>query len=241
MDIPLPPDDLMIAIAGHANRADFDRSRRSGPEQLLQDLTAAGVDTTRLKDVLDFGCGCGRFLAGWLIRSTAFRLHGCDYNPRLVEWCKENLPGVDIQKNALRKPLPYVDRSFDLVYLLSVFTHLDLMEQERLMREFRRVLKPCGYLYLTFHGDHFHDQIFRENPEAETTLQRDGFAIGGSEREGENDCWTLHTVEKLERICRGFTLLKHFKSSERGPTDVAAWQDSVVFQLRGRFPFSLFR
>jgi SAM-dependent methyltransferase len=232
VQVPLPPDELMIAVSGHARHADFERSRLAGPEQLLADLLAAGVDLSRIKDALDFGCGCGRFLAGWLIRGIGFRAHGCDYNPLLVQWCNENLPGIEVKENALGEPLPYASNSFDLVYLLSVFTHLDLPEQKRLAGEFRRLLKPGGYLYVTFHGEHFHPRMFREDPTAEAALRTDGFAIGGREREGENDCWTLHTLDRLAEICSGFTLLKHFKSIERGPTDIAAWQDSAVFRKR---------
>lgn len=232
VQVPLPPDELMVAVAGHARHADFERSRLAGPGQLLNDLTAAGIEISAIKDALDFGCGCGRFLAGWLIRGASFRPHGCDYNPLLVRWCNENLPGVEVKQNSLGEPLPFETDSFNLVYLLSVFTHLDVPEQKRLVGEFRRVLRPGGCLYLTFHGEHFHPTIFEANPHAEAALRRDGFAIGASERQGQNDCWTLHTIAKLAAICDGFTLLKHVKSSERGPTDIAAWQDSAIFRLQ---------
>lgn len=231
LQIPLPPDDLMIAVSGHARHEDFGRSRLSGPAQLQLDFTAAGIDVSALRDVLDFGCGCGRVLAGWAMRGHDFALQGCDYNHLFVEWCNENIPGVRVQKNEIFQPIPYPAASFDLIYLLSVFTHLDLPEERQLVSEFRRVLRPGGYLYVTFHGEHFYPQMLGENPEAEANFQREGFLIGGKDREGENDCWTLHTIEKLMEVCAGFRLLKHFRSTERGPTDVAAWQDSAVFQL----------
>ncbi len=53
-------------------------------------------------------------------------VHGCDYNPELVEWCASNLCSLRGDfRNELAPPLPYVSGSFDLIYALSVFTHLD--------------------------------------------------------------------------------------------------------------------
>jgi SAM-dependent methyltransferase len=229
-DIELPSEALMIAVAGHGDKAEFDRSRRAGAEQLQDDLATAGIDVSLLRDVLDFGCGCGRLLAGWAINGHAFRLHGCDYNPRLVDWCNVHIPGVTAKKNKIGAPIPYDDESLDLIYLLSVFTHLTLAEQQRLIGEFHRALRPGGYVYVTFHGEYFYPAIFAQLANGESEFRRNGFLINHAHREGTNICWTLHTLENLIRLHRGFIPLKHFTSIARGPTDVASWQDSLILQ-----------
>jgi SAM-dependent methyltransferase len=230
-EIPLPPDDLMIAVSNHANHEDFARSRRNGPAQMLADLSAAEIDCTRVVDALDFGCGCGRFLAGWVMRGSPIRLRGCDYNPALVEWCSEHIPGVDVKVNRLGEEIPFETESFDFVYLLSVFTHLTVAEQKRLVGEFRRILRPGGYVYVTFHGEHFYPTVLPRIDDGEGVFRRDGFLIQYENLEGQNDCWTLHSPEYLSALFRGFVPLKHFRSVERGPTDIAAWQDSMIFRL----------
>jgi SAM-dependent methyltransferase len=231
MEIPLPPDELMIAVANHANHADFARSRINGPAQMLADLRDAGIDPSKLVDVLDFGCGCGRFLAGWVMRGARMQLRGCDYNPALVQWCNEYIPGVDARVNTLGEKIPFPDSSFDLIYLLSVFTHLTVAEQERLVAEFRRILRPGGYVYVTFHGDYFHPTMFPRVEGAEEIFRGEGFLIAHQDMEGQNDCWTLHSPQYLSALFRGFIPLKHFRSLDRGPTDIAAWQDSLIFQV----------
>ena len=231
-EIPLPPDGLMIAVAGHANHTDFARSRIKGPEQMLKDLADAGVDSNQLVDVLDLGCGCGRFLAGWVMSGSKMRLHGCDYNPDLVDWCNRHIPGVNVRVNHLGQELPFENDSFDLVYLLSVFTHLSIGEQRRIVSELQRILRPGGYVYITFHGEYFYPTMFPQIERGEIIFQRDGFLIQNQNLEGRNDCWTLHSPEHLSGLFGEFVPLKHFRSLERGPTDIAAWQDSIIFQAR---------
>ena len=72
--------------------------------------------------ILDFGCGCGRVVRWW--RDLPAEIHGSDFNPTLVRWCRENLPFGVFEVNRPEPPLPYPDDSFDLVYALSVLTHL---------------------------------------------------------------------------------------------------------------------
>lgn len=228
--VPLPPSELMVAVAGHSDDAQFAESRISGPRQMMRDLRAAGVDPDDVRDVLDFGCGCGRLLAGWVMDSSPWHLSGCDYNSALVEWCNDNIPGVLVRENELGEILPFDTDSFDLVYLLSVFTHLTMPEQERLVSEFRRIVRPGGYIYVTFHGEHFYPRMFAQAEGGERRFRETGFLVGWDTVEGTNDCWTLHSPEALTRLFKGFKPLKHFKSTERGPTHVASWQDSMVFQ-----------
>jgi ubiquinone/menaquinone biosynthesis C-methylase UbiE len=45
--------------------------------------------------------------------------------------------------------------SFDLVYAISVFTHLDERMQFAWLGELQRVTKPTGYVLLTVHGKHY--------------------------------------------------------------------------------------
>jgi SAM-dependent methyltransferase len=231
-EIPLPPDALMIAVSGHANHADFARSRINGPPQMLKDLAEAGLDSAKLVDVLDFGCGCGRFLAGWVMNGSKMRLQGCDYNPELVDWCNRHIPGVNVRINRLGQDLPFENDSFDFVYLISVFTHLTVGGQRLLVSEFQRILRPGGYIYITFHGEYFYLTMFPQIERGEAIFRRDGFLIHNQDLEGGNDCWTLHSPEHLSALFTGFVPLKHFRSLERGPTDVGAWQDSMIFQAR---------
>ena len=79
--------------------------------------------------------------------------YGSDYNAEYVEWCSKNIPDVTFKKNELDPPLPFNDRQFDLVYGISIFTHLSEQKHWEWFTEPMRVLKPGGILFITTHGD----------------------------------------------------------------------------------------
>lgn len=101
--------------------------------------------------VLDFGCGCGR-LARFLTPLHAWHVHGCDINPQLVDWCAHNLNDMEPLRNGIAPPLPITESTFDLVYSMSVFTHLDDEAAQNWFSELMRVLKRGGLLIVTTHG-----------------------------------------------------------------------------------------
>jgi SAM-dependent methyltransferase len=104
--------------------------------------------------MLDWGCGCGRVLRHWSqLPGTA--VHGCDINPKMVQWCSANLPFADVTVNQLAPPLPYPESAFDLVYGFSVMTHLPEDLQHQWMAECGRVLKPNGYLLISTLGEYY--------------------------------------------------------------------------------------
>jgi ubiquinone/menaquinone biosynthesis C-methylase UbiE len=49
--------------------------------------------------------------------------------------------------------LPFSDKSVDLLYGISVMTHLTEYNQHRWLREIRRVIKPGGCVILTSNGE----------------------------------------------------------------------------------------
>jgi SAM-dependent methyltransferase len=101
--------------------------------------------------VLDFGCGCGR-MTRYLNLIEGVEGHGLDVNPDLVAWCQQNLDRVHTVLDSERPPMPLPDQSFDLVYSLSIFTHLTEDRSRQWMQDIARVMVPGGVLILTIHG-----------------------------------------------------------------------------------------
>jgi len=100
--------------------------------------------------ILDWGCGCGR-IARYAARIPAVTLTGCDIDADNVAWCAEHLAG-SFEASSLMPPLPFADGSFDLIYGVSVFTHLREPLQDAWLAELERVAAPGGVLLMTVHG-----------------------------------------------------------------------------------------
>jgi SAM-dependent methyltransferase len=102
------------------------------------------------KSVLDFGCGAGRTLRHFLDEAKRAEFHGCDIDGPSVAWLTDHFsPPLHVFQSGELPPLPQPDGFFDLVYALSVFTHLTDHWADWLL-ELHRVLKPDGLLFVTF-------------------------------------------------------------------------------------------
>ena len=150
--LPLPPAQLMFLVQGTTNVREFLTDGRGTALGVLDVLQDSGIDIDSSKRVLDFGCGCGRVIRH-LYAMTGARFYGSDYNPQLIDWCKRNLRFAQFEVNGVSPPLAYEKEQFDLVYALSVFTHLPENLQLAWMSELSRVLRPGGHLLMTTHGE----------------------------------------------------------------------------------------
>jgi SAM-dependent methyltransferase len=149
--LPIPPPALRVLVAGSPDVDSFLQIGQSMFQAVRGALEQNGVQITHLTSVLEFGCGCGRVLRHWHAVPGP-EVHGVDYNARLIAWCHANLPFACFSTNSLNPPLPHEDGRFDLVYAISVFTHLSADLQLSWMRELRRVIRPGGHLIITTHG-----------------------------------------------------------------------------------------
>jgi SAM-dependent methyltransferase len=186
--LPVPPPELITQVAGPTAVDEFLAGGARAADDIRGILERNGVAMRDLGAILDFGCGCGRVLRQWAGLSGP-DLHGTDYNPALVEWCSANLPFARLAVNGLEPPLPYPDGRFDLVYAMSVFTHLTEAQHHAWMAELRRVLRPGGHLVFTTHGD-AHLGFCTEDELA--AYRRGELVVLNPDMAGRNACGALH-------------------------------------------------
>ena len=102
--------------------------------------------------MLDFGCGPGKVLRHFRDEARGAQFEGCDIHAPSVEWVERNLnPPVGAFVNEESPPLPRADGSYDLVWAMSVFTHLT-DESLAWLLELHRVLDEDGLLIATILG-----------------------------------------------------------------------------------------
>jgi SAM-dependent methyltransferase len=214
---PLPARRLMVRVAGTADSDWFLRSGRAAYDAIAANVPLAEIDT-----VLDFGCGCGRVLRYW--EGHPGTATGSDRDAGAVEWCRSHLPFARADRNGLAPPLAYDDDSFDLVYALSVFTHLTDELQTAWRDELRRVLRPGGRLLFTTHGRSYLPRLETEEREQ---FERGELVVRWGELPGSNLCSAYHPETYLrETFARGFDVVRIEPEGARGnPT-----QDLIVLR-----------
>ncbi len=156
-DVILPPDYLMY----ESFQLDYSRYFINGKKttEWLIDLVKPFHNLNQA-DVLDWGCGPGRLIRHLPeLLKDAGSFTGTDYNEKTIQWCQDNLKGIDFAKNDLMPPLPFPEESFDLIYAISIFTHLSETAHEAWLQELLRVVKPKGIVFLTLHGEAFQDKL----------------------------------------------------------------------------------
>ena len=162
--LPVPGVWARLLVSGSADIPGFLEMGRRGFDCIRETLETNGTSIESLKDVLDFGCGCGRVIRYWNGFADT-RIWGTDINEYLVEACRRCVPFASISHNSMAAKLNYANQSFDLIYAFSVFTHLDIKAQKAWREEFRRILRPRGILLLTVHGNAFKGRLTGEELE----------------------------------------------------------------------------
>jgi len=211
--VPIPPALLMATVAGHADWRGFLRSGEEAIAVFSAAVDRNGGDFAGAERVLDFGCGCGR-LARHAPQYTRADFFGVDYNSDLLDWCDHNLPGT-FALNKLRPPLSFPDSHVDIMYLLSVFTHLRIPTQIEWLKEYQRILKPGGFCLVTFHDE---DHVNLPITDIDTDiLDRDGFAYHNNAAEGSNLISTFQTKAQLTELVEPYFDLCEIIPSTHNP------------------------
>ena len=141
---------------------------------LVSALQMAGRPISSFRRILDFGCGSGR-VTHWLRHlAGSADLTGADINPDAIAWCKENLAfGANFLCTGNTPPLPLANGGADLIYGVSVLTHLDEDFQFEWLEELHRVTAPDGLVVLTIHTDYKAAQALP--PQEHASYRKQGF------------------------------------------------------------------
>ncbi|HOM36580.1 MAG TPA: class I SAM-dependent methyltransferase [Bacteroidales bacterium] len=154
--VPMPPAYFIY----ETYRLNYNGYYFGGKEtaQELAKTFSKYVDTSNCR-ILDWGCGPGRIVRHLPEILPASEVYGSDYNKAYIEWCSSNLKNVKFITNELAPPIDFQDSFFDVIYGISIFTHLSKEMHYAWATELLRILKPGGILYLTMHGEVFRTKL----------------------------------------------------------------------------------
>jgi ubiquinone/menaquinone biosynthesis C-methylase UbiE len=216
---------LRYRVNGTLDEATYLHFGRYIASQLVQCLSAHGVALDNAT-LLDFACGPGRVATEVKALVPSCRLHGSDIDRDAIGWAQEHLRHVgNFAVNDPTPPTRYPGAFFDVVYSVSLFTHLDERSQEGWLEELARILKPGGVLIVTTHGKF----ALESCTDAELDeLGRRGivYRVGRKGRfklDGLPDFYqtTFHTREYVSRAwSRHFDVVDHIEGGLGGHQDL---------------------
>jgi SAM-dependent methyltransferase len=216
-----------------------------GGQAAARELEAAlGEPFSAYRDILDFGCGSARVLPHVAAMSGGARCAGCDVDAEAIAWAQEHHADLVFAVSGDEPPLPFGAAGFDLVYSISVLSHLDELGQDRWLGELRRVLRPGGQALLSVHGRSAFEQ-FRRREVRTAWCPPEAFARGPLGEDElmfvpyRRDVW--NRVD-LPGVARSYGLTFHgegyvrdhwgrwFEVEKIVPRALTGWQDAVVLR-----------
>jgi SAM-dependent methyltransferase len=153
--LPLPTPELAARIGGTYD--DYDAIARH-QRQLVMSLLPSEWSFEG-KSVLDFGCGTGRTLSAFAKEAEQAEFFGCDIHAPSIAWATSKLsPPFTFFVCQETPPLAQPDERFDLVYAMSVFTHIT-DQWSQWLAELHRVMRPSGIAVISALGPAMANQI----------------------------------------------------------------------------------
>ena len=114
-------------------------------------LALLAADREEPSSVLDFACGHGRVLRTLKAAFPDTRLTACDIDRDGVDFCARTFGAVPAYSSADPAEVRLEDR-FDLIWVGSMFTHLDAARWTGFLQLFDSLLAPGGVLVFTTGG-----------------------------------------------------------------------------------------
>ncbi len=150
--VPVPPAKLRHRVHGSIDIKGYLAVGKESWKNISDILKKNGLIVTQFKSVLDFGCGPGRVVQN-ICTSDHEKIIGVDIDIEAINWCSRKLGDCEFKHIGPLPPLAIEDESCDLVYAISVFTHLNEEMQDLWLEEMSRILTPEGVMLASIHGN----------------------------------------------------------------------------------------
>jgi SAM-dependent methyltransferase len=211
--LPLPPFDL-VARVGTVDGADplqFYLEEGARLRGVIAELLPAGW-VWEGKRVLDFGCGSARVLRHFAREADVGAFWGCDIDRASIAWDEANLsPPFRFLHHGIAPPMSLPAGSLDLIWAMSVFTHIADLWSDWLF-EMHRLLADDGILIASFLGDGMWE------PLVGTPYREDEVGMSVLHHWEGPDAWVFHSEWWLrEHWGRAFDVLA-VRRPPRAPT-----------------------
>jgi len=143
-------NDFMLASSGLEGASQYLKGGIRVVEILQSSLESCGKKMPALAACLEIGSGYGRVIRHVSRIMPASDVYACDVLEEAARFCSEEF-GVQYFPRSFLGDAAY-DNKFELIYLISVFSHLDSTSILALWSSIARMLRPGGVVVFTTQG-----------------------------------------------------------------------------------------
>ncbi len=136
---------------------------------LISNYIDTHCDLEENANILDFGCGSLR-VSRYLIQfADRFKYFACDVNSFSVKWAQSEFKDrANVFRMNNKPPLALGSESMDFIVCWSIFSHYSEHYSKLWIAELHRILRPSGYLLISFQSDHLIQQMTSNDMVAQT-------------------------------------------------------------------------
>lgn len=156
------PDDHMFKHNAYLD--DYEVVGESALHVVLSALAISRKQT--VYRIMDFGCGHGRIARYLRAAFPRAMLWCCDIDQDAAEFCAREFNAISMPSTQNFEDLD-LPTGIDLIWVGSVFTHIDKVRMEALFDKLFAALGPGGLLIATFHGQYYYDLTKRDTAKAQ--------------------------------------------------------------------------
>ncbi len=235
---PFPPSSEMITVGGETDLRKFLAIGR----HVFDLVTGLFQHSDKKLSVLDFGVGCGRTSRHFFRYMNQYDIFGCDVDSAAIEYLSSEVKFIDASVSGNKPPLKYDAAKFDIIFSVSVFSHLDAKAFSEWLEELGRCLRPGGRLIITTHGKHALDALEEEGRVTQLNVDErlfnhekfrfteDGF-LWVPQAAGSTDIDTSqYGISFVSRECVESMLPRSLAIKDYLVAYIGGWQDAVILE-----------
>ena len=228
-------NDFMLTSTAPDRVASYVTGARQFVDILETALKEAGRDWDSVGQALEIGCGYGRIVRELSRRLPGNRIAVCDVIDEGARFTASEFGAtqVPVMERAAVKP----SAAYDLIYLLSVYTHLPRDFVVSNLRDVARALKPGGVAVFTIHGQgsaetaERYEQYWLDKPGVLSAMAQAGYYYARYPYYTDEYGLTWFTKDAVERLVA--EAAPELEPVSYRPMQLDAHQDVYVYRKRG--------
>lgn len=163
--------------------------------------------------ILEWGCGVARIVRHIpnLIDKNSMVV-GIDINEEMINWNSSNIPNINFKKVDYCPPTCFDNNQFNLVFALSVFTHIEFKFHAIWLEEIQRIISENGIFLFTTHGKKYEIKL-SENEKKSLNIQ--GALTIDYKQKGHRMMSSYNKYENFKTIVQDyFEILEYYSGTE---------------------------